>query len=109
MNLLLNAVQAIPRQGTIMISTSLVADHVRILVHDTGPGIPTEEINLIFEPFFTTKEIGKGTGLGLSISYGIINKHQGTIQVRSKPGDGAEFEITLPLKRQQEPEIVTGE
>jgi signal transduction histidine kinase len=109
MNLLLNATQAIPRQGTIIISTSLVAGQVRILFHDSGPGIPAEVINHIFEPFFTTKEIGKGTGLGLSISYGIIKKHQGTILARSKPGTGCEFEISLPLRRPQEPSIISGD
>ena len=107
MNLLLNAIQAIPRQGTIMISTSQVADHVRIVFHDSGQGIPAKLINQIFEPFFTTKEIGKGTGLGLAISYGIIKKHQGEILVRSKEGAGTEFEISLPLKRQHEPPITT--
>ena len=101
MNLLLNAVQAIPGQGTILIRTWLAGDQVHILFHDNGPGIPAGVISQIFEPFFTTKEMGKGTGLGLSISYGIIRKHQGTILVRSEPGKGAEFEITLPLRRQQ--------
>jgi signal transduction histidine kinase len=101
MNLLLNAVQAQPEQGTILIRTWQAADGIHILFHDNGPGIPAGVINHIFEPFFTTKEIGKGTGLGLSISYGIIKKHQGTILVRSEPGQGAAFEITLPLKRQQ--------
>ncbi len=98
MNLLLNAIQAIPEQGTILIRTWPAGEQVHILFHDNGPGIPAEVINQIFEPFFTTKEMG--TGLGLSISYGIIKKHQGTILARSKPGQGAEFEITLPLKWQ---------
>ena len=106
MNLLLNAVQAIPERGTILIRTWAADDEVHILFQDNGPGIPAEVINQIFEPFFTTKEIGKGTGLGLSISYGIIKKHQGTILVRSEPGQGAAFEITLPLKRQQGSPII---
>lgn len=109
MNLLLNALQATPLQGTITISTSLMVDHIRIVFHDTGFGIPAEVINHIFEPFFTTKEIGKGTGLGLSISYGIIRKHQGTIVVQSTPGQGTEFEITLPLKLKQEQSLTTGD
>jgi len=108
MNLLLNAIQVTPRQGVITISTSLVADHIRILFHDTGTGIPVEVISHIFEPFYTTKEIGKGTGLGLSISYGIIKKHQGEILVRSTPGTGSEFEVSLPRKRQQESSTITG-
>jgi signal transduction histidine kinase len=102
MNLLLNAVQAQPDQGTILIRSWLATDQVHILFRDSGPGIPAEVINWIFEPFFTTKKVGKGTGLGLSISYGIIKKHQGEILVRSEPGQGTEFEIILPLKRQKE-------
>lgn len=109
MNLLLNAVQAQPGQGAILIRSWLAANQVHILFHDNGPGIPAGVINKIFEPFFTTKEIGKGTGLGLSISYGIIRKHQGTILVRSEPGDGAEFEIILPLRRQKTIAIITEE
>ncbi len=101
MNLLLNAFQAQPGQGAILIRTWQAGEQVHILFHDNGPGIQAGVIDLIFEPFFTTKEIGKGTGLGLSISYGIIRKHQGTILVRSEPGEGAEFEIILPLRRQE--------
>jgi signal transduction histidine kinase len=101
MNLLLNAVQAQSEQGTILIRTRLAVDQVHILFRDNGPGIPDEIINQIFEPFFTTKKMGKGTGLGLSISYGIIKKHQGEILVRSEPGQGTEFEIILPLRRQE--------
>ncbi len=101
MNLLLNAVQAMPEQGTIRIRTWPIANQVHILFKDNGPGIPPEIIDKIFEPFFTTKGVGQGTGLGLSISYGIIRKHQGKILARSKPGNGAEFEIILPLKRRQ--------
>jgi len=100
MNLLLNAVQAQPETGTILIRTRAADDRVHILIRDNGPGIPPAIIDKIFEPFFTTKGIGKGTGLGLSISYGIIRKHQGKILVRSEPGNGAEFEIILPLSRQ---------
>jgi signal transduction histidine kinase len=53
----------------------------------------------LFEPFFTTKEVGKGTGLGLAISYGIVQKHQGSIEVRSKVGKGSTFTVILPVKR----------
>ncbi|MDD3815052.1 MAG: ATP-binding protein [Desulfocapsaceae bacterium] len=102
MNLLLNAVQAQPDEGTILIRSWLATDQIHILFRDSGPGIPAEAINRIFEPFFTTKKVGKGTGLGLSISYGIIKKHQGEILVRSEPAEGTEFEIILPLRRQKE-------
>ncbi len=109
MNLLLNAVQAQAGEGSILVRSWLAANQVHILFHDKGPGIPAGVIDQIFEPFFTTKEMGKGTGLGLSISYGIIKKHQGTILVRSKPGQGAEFEIILPLRRQKTIAIITEE
>ncbi|HDM75436.1 MAG TPA: HAMP domain-containing histidine kinase, partial [Deltaproteobacteria bacterium] len=64
----------------------------------TGVGIPEEYLSNIFDPFFTTKEVGAGTGLGLSIVYGIIQKHKGSISVRSKPGEGTRFTIRLPIK-----------
>jgi signal transduction histidine kinase len=108
MNLLLNAVQAQPGIGAILIRTWATEDAVHVLIHDNGPGIPAHLIDRIFEPFFTTKEVGKGTGLGLSISYGIIKKHQGQILARSEPGQGTEFEITLPLRRRHRPST-TGE
>ncbi len=63
---------------------------------DTGEGIPQNIITKIFDPFFTTKEVGKGMGLGLSISYGIIEKHNGNIDVISESGKGTEFIISLP-------------
>ncbi|OQX18192.1 MAG: hypothetical protein BWK76_08335 [Desulfobulbaceae bacterium A2] len=99
MNLLLNAVQAQPGQGSILIRSWLAEEKVHILFRDSGPGIPPEVIGRIFEPFFTTKEAGQGTGQGLSISYSIIKKHQGEVQVRSEVGQGAEFEVILPLKQ----------
>ncbi|OQX15325.1 MAG: hypothetical protein BWK76_13325 [Desulfobulbaceae bacterium A2] len=99
MNLLLNAIQAQPEQGSILVRSWVTADKVHILFRDSGPGIPPEVMDRIFEPFFTTKERGQGSGQGLSISYSIIRKHQGEIQVRSEVGQGAEFEIILPLKQ----------
>jgi signal transduction histidine kinase len=107
MNLLLNAVQAQPGDGAILIRTWAAGEEIHVLIHDNGPGIPAHLIDRIFEPFFTTKEVGKGTGLGLSISYGIIKKHQGQILVRSEPGKGTEFEIILPLMRQHRPSTTT--
>lgn len=102
MNLLLNAMQAQHQQGTLLIRAWSTEKQVHIMFRDSGHGISPEAMDRIFEPFFTTKEVGKGTGLGLSISYGIIKKHHGEIQVRSEPDSGAEFEIILPLKRQEE-------
>ncbi|MBS1658101.1 MAG: tetratricopeptide repeat-containing sensor histidine kinase [Bacteroidetes bacterium] len=97
MNLLTNAIDAIGSNGKIFIITALEGDRLKISVRDTGQGMPEEVKKKIFDPFFTTKEVGKGTGLGLSISYGIIEKHNGTIEVRSEPGKGTEFIILLPL------------
>lgn len=66
-------------------------------ISDTGQGINPEHLSKIFDPFFTTKEVGQGTGLGLSISYGIIEKHGGSIEVESKPGEGSTFKVILPV------------
>lgn len=99
MNLLSNAIQAIPGNGQIFVTTAEAGDKVRISIKDTGGGIPENIRSKIFDPFFTTKDVGKGTGLGLSISYGIIQKHNGTIAVESEPGKGSEFIITLPIEQ----------
>ncbi|MBF0376193.1 MAG: response regulator [Desulfamplus sp.] len=101
MNLILNAAQAIEKQGTITISTKLVTteqqtDFIEIRIKDTGCGIPKENLNKLFDPFFTTKPIGKGTGLGLSITYEIIKAHKGSIEVLSELGKGTEMVIVLP-------------
>ncbi len=99
MNLINNAIQAIPddrTDGEIVISTSGTPDGISISIADNGTGIPESLQKRIFEPFFTTKPVGIGTGLGLSISYGIIEKHKGTISVKSSAGHGTEFTINLP-------------
>ncbi len=84
---------------TIWINTQTSNDHILIRIADNGLGIPEEVRSHIFDPFFTTKEVGKGTGLGLSISYQIIvEKHHGQIRCSSKPGEGTEFVIEIPLK-----------
>jgi PAS domain S-box-containing protein len=102
MNLLVNAAQAIERQGQIDIQTRREEDLIVIEIADTGGGIPADKINRIFEPFFTTKEAGKGTGLGLSIAYDIIEKHGGEISVQSQPGQGTRFTISLPIQAETE-------
>ncbi len=98
MNILSNAIQAIPDKGTIFITTHCDDDgkFFYICIKDTGTGIPENIKEKIFEPFFTTKEAGKGTCLGLSITYGIIQQHQGSIEVKSEVGKGTEFIIKLP-------------
>ena len=97
MNLLTNACQAIPGQGDIWVRTHRSNGQAVIEVEDNGVGISPEHLNRIFEPFFTTKGVGLGTGLGLSISYGIIQQHQGTIEVESDLNRGTLFTIHLPL------------
>jgi signal transduction histidine kinase len=97
MNLIINAIHAQPGKGSLLIRTFAAGDGAHVVFQDKGPGIPKKIQKRIFEPFFTTKEVGKGTGLGLSVSFGIINKHGGRILVRSEPGQGAEFEIILPV------------
>ena len=107
LNLVLNAIDAMPRGGTLSISTSpdqIQVDHeqhprgaVRVEFSDTGEGMTSKQISRVFEPFFTTKT--KGTGLGLSITYGIVHEHQGTISVESQVGKGSSFVILLPVER----------
>jgi PAS domain S-box-containing protein len=100
MNLLVNAAQAIPEQGRIDIHTEESDGKARIVISDTGCGIPPESVTKIFDPFFTTKPIGKGTGLGLHLVYSIISKHKGTISVDSTVGQGTSFFIEIPITRE---------
>ncbi|MCK9635952.1 MAG: ATP-binding protein [Methylobacter tundripaludum] len=98
MNILANAIQAIPDKGGIFITTAKVNDQAVISIADTGIGMPEEVRKKIFDPFFTTKEVGEGTGLGLSISYGIIEKHHGALTVESELNRGTRFIIAIPLR-----------
>jgi signal transduction histidine kinase/PAS domain-containing protein len=97
MNLFINAVQAIEKQGEIKIKTWNGNGLINISVSDTGSGIPEDKLNRIFEPFFTTKPVGHGTGLGLSIIYDIVKKHKGEITVESEVGRGTVFTVKLPV------------
>ncbi|HEX8923071.1 MAG TPA: ATP-binding protein, partial [Pyrinomonadaceae bacterium] len=96
MNLLFNAVDAMPDGGEIEIGTRSELDSACFWVADTGRGMTPETVERIFEPFYTTKGEA-GTGLGLSASHGIITRHQGQIMVVSEPGFGTRFEIRLPI------------
>jgi signal transduction histidine kinase len=95
-NLMENACQAMTSGGTLNVGTRSYAEQIEIIIADTGCGIPQEHLNKIFAPFFTTKS--RGTGLGLAVVKKIIERHQGTMQVKSKVGEGTAFHITLPLR-----------
>ncbi|MDR3480102.1 MAG: ATP-binding protein [Burkholderiaceae bacterium] len=98
MNLLVNAAQSIENSGRITIRTGEEGEGVWVEIEDTGHGIKPEHLSRIFDPFFTTKPIGKGTGLGLSLSYGIVQKHDGRIEVKSDVGKGTVFKVLLPKR-----------
>jgi signal transduction histidine kinase len=108
LNLVTNAIHAMPSGGALRISTERVvrrkggldlappAEYVALVIADSGPGIPAADRDRIFEPFFTTKDAGQGTGLGLAVSHGIVKDHDGWIDVDSPSGGGAVFRVYLP-------------
>ncbi len=97
-NLIVNAIQAMPGGGDLKISSSLAEKgFIRISVQDTGYGIPPENMDKLFTPFFSTKDAVKGVGLGLAVSYGIIERHSGRIEVQSEVGKGSVFTVYLPV------------
>ncbi len=111
-NLLINAMDATPEGGKIVISTGIrdkgPDNWVEISVRDNGTGIQSEHLDRIFDPYFTTKGVGEGTGLGLAICYKIVQSHGGFLEVVSKPGQGTEFHVLLPM-RQETPAILDTE
>ncbi len=109
MNLFTNARDAMPEGGTLLVEARKEGEKVVAVVSDTGHGMDRETQSKIFDPFFTLKDVGEGTGLGLSTSLGIIEQHGGAITVSSAPGEGARFEITLPLSRGARPAEQKGE
>jgi len=105
LNLVKNAEAAMPDGGRLGLSTAVSGDELRIEVQDSGVGIPEDKMGKIFEPYFTTKE--NGTGLGLTLTYKIIKEHGGDISVKSRPGLGSTFTITLPIP-QKDRRMITG-
>jgi two-component system NtrC family sensor kinase len=108
-NIIDNAIDAVGKDGKVTVATEFRGGRVRISFKDTGPGMDEETRRHIFDPFFTTKKVGEGTGLGLAICYSILKKLGGRIEAASKPGQGAEFVITLPLEAPADLEEPAGE
>lgn len=105
-NLLLNAISAMPAGGTLTVRTALrgsagplspEAPTAVVEIEDTGTGIPEDCLSKVFDPFFTTKPTGQGTGLGLTVAKKIVDLHEGTIELRNRPGGGAKATVTLPI------------
>ena len=101
-NIALNAAEAMEGAGSLTIKTQKSGDgaFMEVLFTDTGCGIAEENIERLFEPFYTTKEVGRGTGLGLAISYGIVQRNNGIIEVKSEVGEGTTFMIRLPIAKE---------
>jgi len=98
-NLLVNAIQAMPEGGTLTVRTNARAGWVYLSVSDTGVGIERDVVGKIFLPFFTTKDVGEGTGLGLAVVHGIVTSHGGEIRVESAVGEGSRFLVSFPAAR----------
>jgi signal transduction histidine kinase len=96
LNLLINAVDAMPEGGTLSIALEREGAFVVVRIADSGTGIPHDQIDNIFEPFYTTKPAGRGNGLGLVVVKGIMDEHDGSIDVRSEEGSGTEFTVRFP-------------
>jgi signal transduction histidine kinase len=95
-NLIDNAIDAVEESGKIQISARSENGHLAMSFVDDGAGVPDEIRSQIFDPFFTTKDVGKGTGLGLDVVRKIVEKHEGRIELNSKPGN-TEFKLIFPL------------
>lgn len=103
-NLVVNAIQAMPGGGRLIVRTRHTGDRVCLEVQDTGVGMSPDVQSRLFTPFFTTKDVGQGTGLGLAVVHGIVTAHGGTVSVRSAVGEGSAFELSLPAEGSREQE-----
>ena len=101
-NLAVNAIQAMPGGGALKVTTRRSSDRVVLSVEDNGVGMSEQVLKKIFIPFFTTKDVNEGTGLGLPVVHGIVTSHGGTVHVKSAPGQGARFDIELPVADDEE-------
>jgi two-component system NtrC family sensor kinase len=99
-NLVVNAIQAMPDGGVLTVNTTFEKNHVKFSIADTGIGMSDEVRKQIFIPFFTTKDVNQGTGLGLSVVHGIVSAHRGSIDVESEVNNGSRFTVTLPIDHQ---------
>jgi signal transduction histidine kinase len=104
-NLMVNAVQAMPEGGTLHLQTGGDEETVRLVLEDNGVGIEPEHLPRVFMPFFTTKDVGEGTGLGLAVVHGIVTLHGGSVRVESERGRGTRFEVQLPSASPPEDEL----
>ncbi len=96
-NLVVNALQAMPEGGTLRVQTVVDGGHVCLNVEDSGVGMSADVLERVFVPFFTTKDVEQGTGLGLPVVHGIVTSHEGTIEIHSEAGRGTRVEIRLPV------------
>jgi signal transduction histidine kinase len=102
-NLVVNAIQAMPHGGRLTIATGVCEGFVRLVVEDTGTGMSPEVVEKLFVPFFTTKDVGEGTGLGLPVAHGIVESHGGSIRIDSAVGKGTRIEIAFPITVAERP------
>jgi two-component system NtrC family sensor kinase len=104
MNLVVNALQAMPQGGKLIIRAGASKDFVSLIIEDTGIGMSKDVVEQISVPFFTTKDVGQGTGLGFPVVDGIVKSHGGSIRVESELGHGTRIEIRLPVEQKPSPE-----
>lgn len=97
MNIIMNAVQAMPDGGSLRVSTGVHGPRVVLQIEDTGPGVPPALLTKIFEPFFTTKPAGQGTGLGLFVTNAVVTRNGGTVRAENRDGGGARFVVDIPV------------